>query len=64
MTGSQKVAGSNPAGSTKKAFTANTFSNQLSIGTNPFELQMALGISFEDVFKRHIVASPVDRLTH
>jgi site-specific recombinase XerD len=44
-------------------------------GANPFELQMALGhstlemtrrytqaLGFEDVFKRHVVASPVDRL--
>ena len=44
-------------------------------GANPFELQMALGhstlemtgrytqaLGFEDVFKRHILASPVDRL--
>jgi len=44
-------------------------------GANPFELQMALGhstlemtrrytqaLGFEDVFKKHIVASPVDRL--
>ncbi|MFC1984517.1 tyrosine-type recombinase/integrase [Chloroflexota bacterium] len=44
-------------------------------GANPFELQIALGhttlemtrrytqaLGFEDVFKRHILASPVDRL--
>jgi len=44
-------------------------------GANPFELQIALGhtplemtrrytqaLGFEDVFKRHIMASPVDRL--
>jgi len=44
-------------------------------GANPFELQMALGhstlemtrrytqaLGFEDVFKRHVMASPVDRL--
>ena len=44
-------------------------------GANPFELQIALGhttlemtrrytqaLGFEDVFKRHMVASPVDRL--
>ena len=44
-------------------------------GANPFELQMALGhstlemtrrytqaLGFEDVFKRHVLASPVDRL--
>ena len=44
-------------------------------GANPFELQIALGhttlemtrkytqaLGFEDVFKRHIIASPVDRL--
>ncbi|MFC1955318.1 tyrosine-type recombinase/integrase [Chloroflexota bacterium] len=44
-------------------------------GANPFELQIALGhttlemtrrytqaLGFEDVFKRHVVASPVDRL--
>jgi hypothetical protein len=46
-------------------------------GANPFELQMALGhstlemtrrytqaLGFEDVFKRHITAPPVDRLLH
>jgi site-specific recombinase XerD len=46
-------------------------------GANPFELQIALGhatlemtrkytqaLGFEDVFKRHILASPVDRLVH
>jgi hypothetical protein len=45
-------------------------------GANPFELQIALGhttlemtrkytqaLGFEDVFKRHMLASPVDRLT-
>ncbi len=45
-------------------------------GANPFELQMALGhstlemtkrytqaLGFENVFKRHVLASPVDRLT-
>ena len=45
------------------------------IGANPFELQIALGhttlemtrrytqaLGFEDVFKRHVIASPVDRL--
>lgn len=44
-------------------------------GANPFELQLALGhstlemtrrytqaLGFEDVFKRHVMASPVDRL--
>ncbi|MFC2051562.1 tyrosine-type recombinase/integrase [Chloroflexota bacterium] len=44
-------------------------------GANPFELQMSLGhstlemtrrytqaLGFEDVFKRHVMASPVDRL--
>ncbi len=44
-------------------------------GANPFELQIALGhstlemtrrytqaLGFEDVFKRHVIASPVDRL--
>ena len=44
-------------------------------GANPFELQIALGqttlemtkkytqaLGFEDVFKRHIMANPVDRL--
>ena len=44
-------------------------------GANPFELQIALGhttlemtrrytqaLGFEDVFKRHVMASPVDRL--
>jgi site-specific recombinase XerD len=44
-------------------------------GANPFELQIALGhttlemtkrytqaLGFDDVFKRHILASPVDRL--
>ena len=44
-------------------------------GANPFELQIALGhstlemtrrytqaLGFEDVFKRHAAASPVDRL--
>jgi site-specific recombinase XerD len=44
-------------------------------GANPFELQIALGhttlemtrrytqaLGFDDVFKRHVVASPVDRL--
>jgi len=44
-------------------------------GANPFELQIALGhstlemtrrytqaLGFEDVFKRHVLASPVDRL--
>jgi len=44
-------------------------------GANPFELQIALGhttlemtrrytqaLGFEDVFKRHIVASPVDNM--
>ncbi len=44
-------------------------------GANPFELQIALGhttlemtrrytqaLGFEDVFRRHVVASPVDRL--
>ncbi|MFC1952150.1 tyrosine-type recombinase/integrase [Chloroflexota bacterium] len=43
-------------------------------GANPFELQIALGyttlemtrkytqaLGFEDVFKRHVMASPVDR---
>ena len=46
-------------------------------GANPFELQIALGhttlemtrrstqaLGFEDVFKRHVLASPVDRLIH
>ncbi|MFC1898932.1 FeoB small GTPase domain-containing protein [Chloroflexota bacterium] len=46
-------------------------------GANPFELQIALGhstlemtrryaqaLGFEDVFKRHVMASPVDRLIH
>ena len=45
-------------------------------GANPFELQIALGhstlemtrrytqaLGFDDVFKRHVMASPVDRLT-
>jgi len=44
-------------------------------GANPFELQIALGhstlemtrrytqaLGFDDVFKRHMLASPVDRL--
>jgi integrase/recombinase XerC len=44
-------------------------------GANPFELQIALGhttlemtrrytqaLGFDDVYKRHMVASPVDRL--
>ena len=44
-------------------------------GANPFELQIALGhttlemtrrytqaLGFEDVFKRHVLASPVDNL--
>jgi hypothetical protein len=44
-------------------------------GANPFELQIALGhttlemtrrytqaLGFDDVFKRHVMASPVDRL--
>ena len=44
-------------------------------GANPFELQIVLGhstlemtrrytqaLGFEDVFKRHVIASPVDRL--
>jgi len=44
-------------------------------GANPFELQIALGhttlemtrrytqaLGFDDVFKRHVIASPVDRL--
>ncbi|GAI02760.1 unnamed protein product, partial [marine sediment metagenome] len=44
-------------------------------GANPFELQIALGhptlemtrrytqaLGFEDVFKRHVLASPVDRM--
>lgn len=43
-------------------------------GANPFELQIALGhsalemtrrytqaLGFDDVFKRHVLASPVDR---
>jgi site-specific recombinase XerD len=46
-------------------------------GANPFELQIALGhttlemtrkytqaLGFDDVFKRHMLASPVDRLVH
>jgi len=46
-------------------------------GANPFELQIALGhttlemtrrytqaLGFDDVFKRHVLASPVDRLMH
>jgi site-specific recombinase XerD len=46
-------------------------------GANPFELQIALGhttlemtrrytqaLGFEYVFKRHVIASPVDRLVH
>ena len=46
-------------------------------GANPFELQIALGhttlemtrrytqaLGFEDVFKRHVLASPVDRLVY
>ena len=49
--------------------------NFLRNGANPFELQIALGhttlemtrrytqaLGFEDVFKRHVMASPVDRL--
>ena len=44
-------------------------------GANPFELQIALGhttlemtrrytqaLGFDDVYKRHVMASPVDRL--
>ncbi|MFC1955725.1 hypothetical protein ACFLWZ_04250 [Chloroflexota bacterium] len=49
--------------------------NFLRNGANPLELQIAVGhttlemtrrytqaLGFEDVFKRHVVASPVDRL--
>ena len=40
-TGSQKVAGSNPASSTKKAITANPTSNNLSTSPNSYN-QLAI----------------------
>ena len=42
-TGSQKVAGSNPASSTKKAITANPTSNNLSTSPNSYN-QLAIPI--------------------
>ena len=64
FTGSEKVGGSNPPSSTKKANTANPFELQIALGHSTLEMtrRYTQVLGFEDVFKRHVVASPVDRL--